>query len=110
MAETMGMPEGDGFIMKDSGPGNGSGPEEQMPGVNFSTFILSLYSSTLVQLGEMKDPVTGTREQNLDLAKQTVDMISMLEQKTRGNLDNEEENLMKSLLHELRLAYVKAKG
>ncbi len=110
MPEKMGMPEGDGFVMKESCSGSASGGKCAFPGVNFSTFILSMYSSALVQLGEMVDPATGKREQNLDLAKQTVDLIRMLEDKTRGNLDMEEENLMKSLLHELRLAYVKAKG
>ena len=102
------MPEGKGFTMKngESQPGAGKG----LPPVDFSTFILSLYSSALVQLGEMADPATGARRKNLDLAKQTVDMIIMLEKKTRGNLDNEEANLMKSLLHEVQMAFVRAKG
>ncbi len=104
-----GMPEGDGFIIKENRDPDEPGSTCNLPGVDFSTFILSLYSSALVQLGEMADPVTGTKTQDLDVAKQTVDMINMLEKKTRGNLDNDEENLMKSLLHELRLAYVRAK-
>ncbi|MEA1968472.1 MAG: DUF1844 domain-containing protein, partial [Thermodesulfobacteriota bacterium] len=106
--EVIKMPEGNGFVMKDSEKLAGS--KDSLPGVDFSTFILSLYSSALVQLGEMEDPASGTKTQNLGLAKQSVDMIIMLEKKTRGNLDKDEANLMKSLLHELRLAYVKAKG
>lgn len=102
------MPEGKGFTMKngEGAPGSGQG----LPQVDFSTFILSLYSSALVQLGEMEDPATGAKGKNMDLAKQTIDMIIMLEKKTRGNLDNDEANLMTSLLHEVRLAFVRAKG
>jgi len=102
------MAQGKDFVMKEEEEGSGS--KKSMPGVDFSTFILSLYSSALVQLGEMEDPATGQTSRNMELAKQTVDMIIMLEKKTRGNLDVEEANLMKSLLHELRMAYVRAKG
>ena len=102
------MPEGKGFTMK-NGEG-ASGPGKGLPPVDFSTFILSLYSSTLVQLGEMEDPATGARSKNMELARQTIDMIIMLEKKTRGNLDNDEANLMTSLLHEVQLAFVRAKG
>ena len=84
-------------------------PRAGMPGVDFSTFILSLYSSALVQMGEMPDPATGERYKNLEVARQTVDMISMLEEKTRGNLNADEDKLVKNLIHELRMAYVKAK-
>lgn len=102
------MSEGKGFTMKNN-PGS-SGAGRKMPTVDFSTFILSLYSTALVQLGEMEDPVTGAKGKNLDLGRQTIDMIVMLEKKTRGNLDNEEANLIKSLVHEVRMAYVRAKG
>ncbi len=102
------MSEGKGFTMK-SGQGV-SGKGKKMPTVDFSTFILSLYSSALVQLGEIEDPTTGQKGKNLDLGRQTIDMIVMLEEKTRGNLDNDEANLIKSLVHEVRLAYVRAKG
>ncbi|MFO7750241.1 MAG: DUF1844 domain-containing protein [Desulfobacteraceae bacterium] len=102
------MAQGKDFVMKEEEKRSSS--KKSMPGVDFSTFILSLYSSALVQLGEMEDPATGQTSRNMELAKQTVDMIIMLEKKTRGNLDVEEANLMKSLLHELRMAYVRAKG
>ena len=102
------MDEGNGFVMGDSRSSSDSG--SGMPAVDFSTFILSLYSSALVQLGEMADPSTGVMVKDLNMAKQTVDMVIMLEEKTRGNLDKDEANLMASLLHELRMAYAKAKG
>lgn len=87
-------------------------PETQdgaaLPKVDFSSFILSLYSSGLVQLGRVEDPSTGTKQMNLTMAKHTIDMIEMLQEKTRGNLNGDEENLFKALLSELRMAYVEA--
>ncbi|MEA2059508.1 MAG: DUF1844 domain-containing protein [Thermodesulfobacteriota bacterium] len=102
------MAKGKDFIMKEAS--SSAGISKKLPGVDFSTFILSLYSSALVQLGEIEDPSTGRKDINLDVAKQTVDIIIMLEKKTRGNLEDDEANLMKSLVHELRMAYVRAKG
>lgn len=102
--------QGKDFVMKEC-DGGGADPcgANSLPAVDFSTFIMSLYSSALVQLGEMSDPVTGSRCKNMSVARQTIDMIDMLEKKTMGNLDPEEDKLMKSLIHELKLAYVKVK-
>lgn len=102
------MPEGSGFTMK-----NGAGekiPKDPMPRIDFSSFVLSLYSSGLVQLGKVEDPSTGEKAVNLDMAKYTIEMIAMLKDKTAGNLNNDEENLLKALLSELRMAYVEARG
>jgi len=81
-----------------------------LPPVNFSTFIVSLSSSTLVHLGEIPDPITGKKEKNLDLAKQTIEILEMLKEKTKGNLDNEEEGLLNNILFDLRVKYVKLSG
>ncbi|MFW5930167.1 MAG: DUF1844 domain-containing protein [Desulfosalsimonas sp.] len=81
--------------------------EYMMPEVNFTTFILSLNSSVLVHLGQHADPTTGTTTKNLPVAKQTIDVIAMLEEKTRGNLTDEEQRLLTNVLYELRLFYVK---
>jgi len=70
---------------------------------------LSIYSSGLVQLGKVEDPSTGKKSVHLDLAKHTIDMIAMLEEKTKGNLTEDEDNLFKALLSEIRIAYVEAK-
>ena len=102
------MPEGNGFIMKDGQ--KSSGQSKALPKIDFSSFILSLYSSGLVHLGKVEDPSTGEKKLDLALAKHTVDMIAMLEEKTRGNLSKDEENLLKSLLSEIRLAFVEAKA
>jgi hypothetical protein len=104
------MPTDKGFILKEECTCEPGDSRCCLPGITFSTFILSLYSSALVQLGEMPDPASGKMDRDLSLAKQTIELMDMLRHKTRGNLDTEEENLTRSLLHELQLAYVKAKG
>ncbi|MCG8641111.1 MAG: DUF1844 domain-containing protein [Desulfobacterales bacterium] len=98
------MTDGNGFTMKDES----EKPKEPLPKIDFSSFVLSLYSSGLVQMGKVEDPSTGQKSVNLDLAQHTIDMIAMLEEKTRGNLTDEEANLMRALLSELRLAFVEA--
>lgn len=80
-----------------------------LPEVNFMTFVLSLNSSALLHLGLIEDPEVGNVEKNLSFAKQTIDMLAMLQEKTRGNLTPDEENMLKSVLFELRMAYVKVK-
>jgi len=77
-----------------------------LPEINFATFVFSLSSSALLHLGEMPDPMTNKTAINLPLAKQTIDILAMLEKKTSGNLDEDEENLLKNLLYELRIKYV----
>jgi len=83
---------------------------QQLPLINFSTFIFSLNSSALFHLGLVPDPTTGKKEKNLLLAKQSIDILGMLDEKTRGNLTNDEEKLLRNVLHDLRLMYVKEKG
>lgn len=81
--------------------------QTHLPKINFQTFVLSLNSSALVQLGFIEDPVSGKKDRNLPLAKQTIDILGMLEEKTRGNLDRDEEMMLKSILYELRMMYVR---
>jgi hypothetical protein len=82
----------------------------QLPGVDFSTFVCTLNSSALVMMGALADPTTGDKIKNLPAAKQTIDIIGMLEEKTRGNLTGEETNLLKNILHDLRMMFVSANG
>ena len=84
--------------------------QPQFPEINFPTFVVSLNASALLHLGAIEDPATGQKTKNLPMAKQTIDILSMLEEKTAGNLSNEEKNLIKNILYDLRLMYVKAKG
>jgi hypothetical protein len=96
-------------------PGAASASEDQatekragltLPQVDFSTFLLSLASSALVQLGEVPDPTTGKSELNLELAKHSIDIVCMLQDKIKNGLDPEETRLLEGILYELRLKYV----
>ncbi len=82
----------------------------ELPPVNFSMFILSLNTSALVHLGEIPDPHTQQKKKDLALARQTIDILDMLREKTRGNLTKEEEKLLENILYELRLLYLKVSG
>jgi hypothetical protein len=92
------------------GPEKEKEPEEQapLPEVNFVTFLLSLSTSALIQLGEIEDPAAKQPVKNLPLAKQTIDLIGMLKEKTKGNLTSDEDRLMENILFDLRMRYVKA--
>ena len=84
--------------------------EMPLPEINFATFIASLNASALVNLGVIADPATGQKEKNLPIAKQTIDIMSMLQEKTKGNLSVDEESILKSILYDLKMMYVKEKG
>jgi len=84
--------------------------EIPLPEINFTNFIFSLTTSALIQLGEIQDPLTQKQSKNLSLAKQTIDIIGMLKEKTKGNLIPEEEKFIESILYDLRMRYVKAAG
>jgi hypothetical protein len=78
-------------------------------GISFSGFILSLAHTAAVHFGDIADPVTGERgEPNIVAAGQMIEVIALLQEKTRGNLIDPEERLVDDLLYELRLRYVQA--
>ncbi len=82
---------------------------EPRPAIDFYTFVLSLGSSVLIHLGDAPHPETGKpAERNLPLAQQSIEILAMLQQKTRGNLSPEEEKLLDQLLMDLKLRYVEA--
>lgn len=79
------------------------------PGITFSGFILSLAHTAAVHFGDIADPTTGERgEPNVVAAGQMIEVIALLQEKTRGNLIEPEERLLDDLLYELRLRYVQA--
>lgn len=84
--------------------------ESGLPRVDFASFCLSLATSAFYHLGAAGDPETGevAADKNLPLARQTIDALEMLRDKTRGNLDDEEEKLLESLLYELHVRFVQA--
>jgi hypothetical protein len=79
-----------------------------LPEVDFGTFVLSLGSSAIMHLGEFQHPDSGKVEKDLAMAKHTIDILSMLQARTKGNLNAQEEQLIESLLYDLRLRYVNA--
>lgn len=79
--------------------------ERELP-VSFSSFIISIAGSAMVQLGEAPDPASGKREVNLQLARNSIDLLGMLKDKTKGNLDDEEGRLLDSVLYECRNRYI----
>ena len=124
--------EGEGFVIKDSRSsqiseeeaenqdsqessnpaGTETGQQHQQPfQIDFSTFIMSLTSSAFYHLGDIADPETGKTETNLPAVHQTIDMLTMLREKTKGNLNEEENKLLEQLIYELQMKYVaKTKG
>ena len=121
--------EGEGFIIKDKRSSQisedaatflddqetkgqegqtGSSKEKETESfqIDFSTFIMSLTSSAFYHLGDMPDPSTGKKEVNLPAVQQTIDMLIMLREKTKGNLKEDEEKLVEQLIYELQVKYV----
>jgi hypothetical protein len=84
----------------------GASVEDALPKIDFATFVLSLSHSALMHLGEAPHPETGATQKNLALARQTIDLIGMLEEKTKGNLSGDEERLIGQILFDLRMRYV----
>jgi len=82
--------------------------EEFFPELTFTTFLLSLSTSAIVSLGELPDPLKNEQCVNLSLAKQTIHIIEILKEKTKGNLSDEEERLIDDMLYDLRLKYISA--
>ena len=76
--------------------------------VSFSTFIVSLASSAMVHLGETPNPEDGSTSHDLALARNSIDLIAMLKEKTQGNLTDDEKRLVETLLYDLRMRYVEA--
>ena len=117
--------EGEGFVFKDNRSSQLSedeaqdhdtqeaqkteptqGETQQPFQLDFSTFIMSLTSSAFYHLGDMPDPSTGKKEVNLPAVQQTIDMLIMLREKTKGNLKEDEKKLLEQLVYELQVKYV----
>jgi len=80
-----------------------------MPPLDFTSFVISLATTAAIHFGDMADPLTGQKpEPNLDGAAQMIDILSLLEEKTRGNLTAEERQVLEQVLYELRLRFVQA--
>jgi hypothetical protein len=83
-----------------------SPPDSHDVEINFTTFLLSLSTQALAHLGEIPNPISQTVEIDLGAAKQLIDILGVLKEKTQGNLDKVENGLLESVLYDLRLKYV----
>jgi hypothetical protein len=82
-----------------------------MPELSFTAFVLSLASTAAIHLGDLADPATSEKsEKNLEGASQMIDILTLLEQKTRGNLTAEERQVLEQVLYELRMRFIEASG
>lgn len=79
-----------------------------LPQIDFSTFVLSLASSVMIHLGEIEDPDQKQAIVSLPMAKQTLNILALLQEKTRGNLEDDEDRLLTELLYDLRMKFVRA--
>ena len=84
-------------------PGQEAPPK---PSIDFPSYILSYYTQGLVLLGEVPNPYTNKKEEDVEAVRHTIEILSMLEEKTKGNLSNEEQKLLENVLYELRMKFM----
>lgn len=80
-----------------------------MPEVTFTSLVLSLNTTALFHLGELTHPESGEKTVDLELVKHTIDTLALLRDKTTGNLDKDENQLLANILYDLKMRFVKAK-
>jgi hypothetical protein len=95
--------------MSEETAGKSQAPD-RLPPASFSLLVATFASQASVAFGHVANPIDGKTEVRLDLAKHAIDMLSIIEDKTKGNLAPEEAALLEAVLHQLRLAYVEASG
>jgi hypothetical protein len=78
-----------------------------LPPLEFNSVVILLYFPALVQLGLVEDPATGERHEDLDLAKRNIDLLDLLKDRTKGNLEAEEQKFLDGIIDQLKLAYLK---
>ena len=81
--------------------------EEFLPPLEFSSVVLLLYFPAFIQLGLVEDPVVGQVRESLELAKRNIDLLDLLKDRTKGNLEPEEEKFLEGVLDQLKMAYLK---
>jgi hypothetical protein len=99
-------PSPDSRASEEAGASAGAGGEGQVPPANFPSFLLSLHSAALIHLGLVPNPADNQVKVDLPIARYHIDLLEMLEKKTQGNLDEEEDKLIKNILYELRMAFL----
>lgn len=79
---------------------------KELPAVDFLNLVVSMSHSALLHLGDAPDPVTGARDKDLPLARQAIDLLAMLQEKTHGNLTGDEERVLTQAIYDLRMRFV----
>ena len=79
---------------------------DDLPAVDFTTFVLSLSHSARLHLGDAPDPTTGTSAVDLPMARHSIDLLGLIQEKTHGNLTGAEEQVLTQELHDLRVRFV----
>lgn len=95
-----------GASQAQSRPGRAGTNQAMPPEISFGTFVVSLSTQALMHLGEIPDLMTNKQQRDLPAAQHIIDILGMLQEKTRGNLDQDEEGLLRSILFDLRMKYV----
>lgn len=96
-------------VAKESAEAADDDPTADLPPASLSMLITTFYSQAMMALGVMPHPATGEKNTDLQMAKHFIDTLEMLEEKTKGNTDDEENKMFDEVLHLLRMAYVGAK-
>lgn len=78
----------------------------KLPPIDFPSYILSYYTQGLVLLGEVPSPYSGKKEEDVEASRHTIDILTMLQEKTKGNLSKDEEQLLENVLYELRMKFM----
>jgi hypothetical protein len=102
--KTEAKPSGEPFSKQEERPPEREGSSR--PPIDFPSYILSYYTQGLVLLGEVPNPYTNKKEEDIEAARHTIDILSMIGQKTKGNLDKEEDQLLESVIYELQMKYM----
>lgn len=93
---------------EDLGTGEDSTGSSSQEAIDFCTLIMSFASAAMIGMGKVPDPVTGQINKDLVMARQNIDILSLLRDKTSGNLSEKEDKLMESILYDLRISYVES--
>jgi hypothetical protein len=81
--------------------------KEYLPALEFSSLVFPFYTQALIKLGMIEDPVSGQTSGNPELAKRLIDLIDFLKDRTKGNLEPDEEKFLEACLSQLKMGYLK---
>ena len=101
------MADNDDRSQNNAGTKSSGEAKDFLPPIEFHSIVVLLYFPALIQLGLMEDPATGQRVENLPLAKRGIDLLDLLKDKTKGNLEKDEEEFLEDALNQLKMTYLK---